>query len=182
MFENISQLRVDFLCDRSDARISDQAEHHRRLGRLDVHGAIVALEDVDIARKKDSDGRLGLQCPMRQRWVAGAKDEVGLALDPHLLLERRLDVNLGQDTEASRGQGLAHARGHLGDGKTIHPFCVDIVSLVHRTPSFPCSHVVNGLGASMAPSCRIVHVPFPHLPIVPRGGLSDGMHLEVEAP
>jgi len=86
MFENISQLRIDLLRDRSDLRIPDQTEHDRRLGRLDVHGAVIALEDVDVAGKEDPDGRLGLQCPMRQRWVARAENEVGLALDPSFFL------------------------------------------------------------------------------------------------
>jgi hypothetical protein len=72
MFENISQLRIDFLRDRSDLRIPDQTEHHCWFGRLDIHGSVIALEDVDVAGKKDTDGRLGLQCPMRQRWVARA--------------------------------------------------------------------------------------------------------------
>jgi hypothetical protein len=70
MFENIPELGVDLLRDRPDVRIPHQGEHHRRLGRLHVHGSVIAFEDVDVAGKEDANGRLGLQCPVRQRWVA----------------------------------------------------------------------------------------------------------------
>jgi len=42
--------------------------------------------------------------------------------------------------------------GHFADGNTIHPLCVDIVSLVHRAPSLLSGPIVNELGPSMAPS------------------------------
>jgi len=108
MFENISQLRIDLLRDRSDLRIPDQTEHDRRLGRLD-NTAPSSPSKMSTLQEERHRWTARLQCLMRQRWVARAENEVGLALDPQLLLERRLDVDLGQDTEACSGQCLADA-------------------------------------------------------------------------
>ena len=53
----------------------------------------------DIARQQQPDGRFRFQRALRERWIAGAEDAIGTHIRVEFLLQRRLDVDLGQDAE-----------------------------------------------------------------------------------
>lgn len=69
---------------------------------------------------------------VRQVWVAGAQDQVGLHLKPALVLQYGLDVDLGQDSEALLGEGLAGASDRLAV-RQVHG---DAALVLH--PMSPC--------------------------------------------
>lgn len=55
------------------------------------------LVNHDVARQEGAEIRLGIESLVGQRRVAGAKDQVRLALDAELLLELGPDVYLGEN-------------------------------------------------------------------------------------
>ena len=76
--------------------------HHRRhvidRGNLDL--SVSRLLHHDVARKHRADLILGLQCVISERRVARAEDLVVAEIDTELLVQRLLDVDLGDDGEA----------------------------------------------------------------------------------
>lgn len=59
--------------------------------------AALLLVNHDVARQEGAEIRLGIESLVGQRRVAGAKDQVRLALDAELLLELGPDVYLGEN-------------------------------------------------------------------------------------
>src|SRR5664279_3868391 len=72
----------------------------RGIDRNDGRATAIALVDDDIARQHHSDLEHQSERLVSERRVARAEDLVAAKVDVELLLQRRSDVDLGQDTEA----------------------------------------------------------------------------------
>ena len=96
--------------------VADDREHLLGVDCGDV-GLTLLLVDDDVAREQDAELGFGLQRGVCERRVAGAEDEVGLAVDAEFPLERRLDVDLAQHAEALVREFLAHPGHGLGEAE-----------------------------------------------------------------
>jgi uncharacterized membrane protein YfcA len=81
--------------------VADDREHPLRVDRGDP-GLAVPLVDDHVAGQQNAELGFGLQRPVGEWWVAGAEDQVRLAVDAEFLPQRRLHVDLAQHAESRR--------------------------------------------------------------------------------
>ena len=98
----------------ASSSLSDDREHALGVDRGHVRRAVTSVDD-DVAGQQRAEIGLRLERPVGERWVAGAEDQVGLAVDAELLLQRGLDVDLAEDSESLRLELLAYAFGRFGE-------------------------------------------------------------------
>ena len=72
--------------------------------------------DDDVAGEQHAEVGLGLERLVGERRVAGAEDQVRLALDSELLAQRRLYVDLAEHTEPFRLQLCSHSLDGVAKG------------------------------------------------------------------
>src|SRR5689334_9202188 len=63
--------------DGGEALVAGHGDHDLGVHRLDHGGGVVDGADDDVARQEQPDGRLGLDCGVRERGSAGAEDDLG---------------------------------------------------------------------------------------------------------
>jgi hypothetical protein len=78
---------------RPELVVVDDREHLLGVDRGDVSLTLLRVDD-HVARQQNAELRLGFQCCVCEGWVAGAEDQVRLAVDSELGFERGLDVDL----------------------------------------------------------------------------------------
>ena len=81
------------------------------------HAAAALLVDDDVAGQQQADLELVRERPLRQVRVAGAENHVAAEVGVELLLQRRPDVDLGEDAEPLLLQGLGDALDRLRVGQ-----------------------------------------------------------------
>jgi hypothetical protein len=71
-------------------------------------GAVAVTYKHDVAREHQGNRRVELKGPIGEMWVTGPEDLERTPLDTEPCLEGGGNIDLGQDAEASRGQGFAN--------------------------------------------------------------------------
>src|SRR5512145_680510 len=92
--------------DRLETLIVGHGDHGLRVDGLD-HRPVSRLTHHDVAGQEQPDGRLGLQRRVSERWPARTEDDLCGHVDVELLLQRGLDVDLGEHAEALLAERLA---------------------------------------------------------------------------
>ena len=91
--------------------IADVAQHGHRIDQRDHAAAPVSrLVDDDVAGQEEAHLRVCRQRPDGETGIAGSQDGVAAELDPELLPERGAHVDLGDDAEALRLEGVPRPR------------------------------------------------------------------------
>src|SRR6478672_2417282 len=98
-------------------RVTGEPGHGVGVEGLHDGGVLVDRAHRDVAGEHGGDGGVDLQRLVGQLGPARAEDDVRRDVDVELRLERRLQVDLGEDAEALVGQGGAH----VGDGPVVGP-------------------------------------------------------------
>ena len=76
-----------------------------RIESLDQRRALWGDAHDNVAGQQQSDLLVDIQCSMGELGVAGTEDEVGLHVVSELVVQRCVDVDLGEHTKALSLQG-----------------------------------------------------------------------------
>lgn len=71
--------------------------------------SVVRLVEHYVARQHHAHVQRDLQCRVSQLGIAGSDDAIAAEVDVYLLLQRRLYVDLGERSEALRGERVRQA-------------------------------------------------------------------------
>lgn len=113
-FDDALETCLRFLGDRVDRLCLDDAEGHHRSLASTIVSAPSSRRTTLHGSSAPTDG--GHDRPVSERRIVRAKDQVRRTIDIELRLHRRLDVDLGQDSEALGLERSLDSRSNLGDG------------------------------------------------------------------